>query len=91
MKRGKKRMRQLELPHTKPLDKCRDCIDPPSPGKRRCERCRVSHGKRERARRAERKRLRLCWYCGAPAEKGVTSCAAHRRARYLWPNASLKK
>jgi hypothetical protein len=62
---------------------CKDCPAPPNKGRRRCENCAKLHNAREQARRAERKRRRLCHVCGAKVVKDdagnlLTTCAVHR-------------
>lgn len=68
---------------------CRDCPEPPLTDDDgnilsvRCRACRKAHNARERERRAERKRKRLCWACPDKAVKDewgqwLASCEAHR-------------
>lgn len=62
---------------------CKDCSNPPREGGRRCEDCTARHNAREQARRAERKRRRLCRVCGDKAVKDaagvlLTTCERHR-------------
>lgn len=61
---------------------CKDCPDPPAPGKRRCKPCAKAHSAREADRRAQRREAGKCTVCGARAVKvggvALTTCAEHR-------------
>jgi hypothetical protein len=62
---------------------CKDCSAAPLPDGRRCEVCKATHNARERARREERKRKRLCRVCGEKAAKDeagnvLSTCGTHR-------------
>lgn len=69
---------------------CKDCAQPPIPGGRRCEPCRLAHNARARARRQALGAAGRCWVCGKPGalvlvavegeqeRKRLGTCKAHR-------------
>ncbi len=57
---------------------CRECMEPPEEGRRRCAACAERHRQRSAARRAELKSRGKCVVCGKRAVKGMTVCKEHR-------------
>lgn len=61
---------------------CKDCAQPPIPGGRRCQACRLAHNARAAMARRMRAAAGKCWVCGKPGARvdGVRlgTCPNHR-------------